>query len=149
MRYLRLPGRVPGPGPRELEPCFFVLCKRHWINRVPGAHQGDSLCIPSTLTLTVGRWSCRLTSNLIGCPSEHRRGPGVTVTSYGRDHFKLVNMIVTARSHGSSSSLRSVLFLSVKYLVCVNYFMFRYRSLQGESPQMARPRGGLEPSARS
>ena len=20
--------------------CFFVLCKRHWINRVPGAHQG-------------------------------------------------------------------------------------------------------------
>ena len=27
--------------------CFFVLCKRHWINRVPGAHRGDSLCIPS------------------------------------------------------------------------------------------------------
>jgi len=24
--------------------CFFVLCKRHWINRVPGAHhEGDSL----------------------------------------------------------------------------------------------------------
>ena len=34
-------------------PCFFVLCKRHWINRVPGAHQGDSLCIPTTLTLTL------------------------------------------------------------------------------------------------
>jgi hypothetical protein len=34
-------------------PCFFVLCKRHWINRVPGEHQGDSLCIPSTLTLTL------------------------------------------------------------------------------------------------
>ena len=33
--------------------CFFVLCKRHWINRVPGAHQGDSLCIPFTLTLTL------------------------------------------------------------------------------------------------
>jgi len=30
--------------------CFFVLCKRHEINRVPGAHQGDSLCIPSTVT---------------------------------------------------------------------------------------------------
>ena len=35
------------------EPCFFVLCKRHWINRVPGAHHGDSLCVPSTLTLTL------------------------------------------------------------------------------------------------
>ena len=23
--------------------CCFVLCKRHWINRVPGAHRGDSL----------------------------------------------------------------------------------------------------------
>ena len=33
--------------------CFFVLCKRHWINRVPGAHRGDSLCIPFTLTLTL------------------------------------------------------------------------------------------------
>ena len=33
--------------------CFFVLCKRHWINRVPGAHQGDFLCIPFTLTLTL------------------------------------------------------------------------------------------------
>ena len=33
--------------------CFFVLCKRHWINRVPGAHHGDSLCIPFTLTLTL------------------------------------------------------------------------------------------------
>ena len=32
---------------------FFVLCKRHWINRVPGAHQGESLCIPFTLTLTL------------------------------------------------------------------------------------------------
>jgi len=21
--------------------CFFVLCKRHWINRVPGAHRGE------------------------------------------------------------------------------------------------------------
>ena len=33
--------------------CFFVLCKRHWINRVPGAHRRDSLCIPFTLTLTL------------------------------------------------------------------------------------------------
>ena len=59
--------------------CFFVLCKRlgHWINRVPGAHQGDFLCIPFTLTLTLV-----MPSYLIGCPSEHRRGPGVT--SYGR-----------------------------------------------------------------
>ena len=32
---------------------FLCLCKRHWINRVPGAHQGDSLCIPFTLTLTL------------------------------------------------------------------------------------------------
>jgi len=28
--------------PRHRTVCFFVLCKRHWINRVPGAHQGDS-----------------------------------------------------------------------------------------------------------
>ena len=33
--------------------CFFVLCKRHWFNRVPGAHRGDSLCIPLALTLTL------------------------------------------------------------------------------------------------
>ena len=34
--------------------CFmFVLCKRLWINRVPGAHQGGSLCIPFTCTLTL------------------------------------------------------------------------------------------------
>ena len=32
------PGQVAG---RSLDTvCFFVLCKRHWINRVPGAHQG-------------------------------------------------------------------------------------------------------------
>ena len=40
--------------------CFFVLCKRHWINRVPGAHRGDSLCIPFTLTLTLVMPSYRL-----------------------------------------------------------------------------------------
>ena len=33
--------------------CFFVLCKRHCINRVPGANRGDSLCIRFTLTLTL------------------------------------------------------------------------------------------------
>ena len=32
---------------------FFVLCKRHCIKSVPAAHQGDSLCIPFTLTLTL------------------------------------------------------------------------------------------------
>jgi len=32
--------------------CFFVLCKRHGFNRAPGAHRGDSLCIPLALTLT-------------------------------------------------------------------------------------------------
>ena len=26
--------------------CFLVLCKRHWINRGPGAHRGDSLYTP-------------------------------------------------------------------------------------------------------
>jgi len=50
-------GRTVSPVARALAPCFrvFVLCKRlgHWINRVPGAHQGDSLCIPFTLTLTL------------------------------------------------------------------------------------------------
>ena len=33
--------------------CFFVLCKRHWFNRVPGAHRGDSLHLPFTLTRTL------------------------------------------------------------------------------------------------
>jgi len=33
--------------------CFFVLCKRHQFNRVPGAHSGECLCIPSALTLTM------------------------------------------------------------------------------------------------
>ena len=33
--------------------CFFVLCKRHWFNRVPGAHRGECLCLPLTLTLTL------------------------------------------------------------------------------------------------
>ena len=28
------------PRPKTRTVCFFVLCKRHWINRVPGAHQG-------------------------------------------------------------------------------------------------------------
>ena len=37
--------------------CFFVLCKRHWINRVPGAHQGDSLCVPSGSTLTLAGYA--------------------------------------------------------------------------------------------
>ena len=40
--------------------CFFVLCKRHWINRVPGAHHGDpqnprALCVPFTLPVTLTR----------------------------------------------------------------------------------------------
>ena len=38
-------------------PCLFVLCKRHCINRVPGAHRGDSLCIRFTLTLTLAMQS--------------------------------------------------------------------------------------------
>ena len=33
--------------------CFLVLCKRHWINRGPGAHRGECLCIPSASTLTL------------------------------------------------------------------------------------------------
>ena len=33
--------------------CFFVLCKRHRFNKVPGAHCGDSLCIHPTLTRTL------------------------------------------------------------------------------------------------
>ena len=30
--------------------CFFVLCKRHRFNKVPGAHRGDSLRLPLALT---------------------------------------------------------------------------------------------------
>ena len=37
----------------EETPCFFVLCKRHWFNRVPGAHRGDSLHLPLALTRTL------------------------------------------------------------------------------------------------
>jgi hypothetical protein len=29
--------------------CFFVLCNRHWFNRVPGATLGI-VCLPFTLT---------------------------------------------------------------------------------------------------
>ena len=32
--------------------CFFVLCNRHWFNRVPGANLGI-VCLPSALTLTL------------------------------------------------------------------------------------------------
>jgi len=35
-------------------PCFFVLCKRHWFNRVPGAHRGDSLHLLGSRGRTVG-----------------------------------------------------------------------------------------------
>ena len=61
--------------------CFFVLCKRHWFNRVPGAHQGDSLYIPFTLTLTLAMPSYLLTS-LGASGNIGERGLGVT--SYGR-----------------------------------------------------------------
>ena len=55
---------APGPGLKlcnqsyqtsrlRLGPCFFVLCNRHWFNRVPGAHRGECLCLPFTLTLTL------------------------------------------------------------------------------------------------
>ena len=30
--------------------CLFVLCNRHWFNRVPGAHLATA-CVPSTLVL--------------------------------------------------------------------------------------------------
>ena len=39
--------------PSSVTVCFFVLCKRHWFNRVPGAHRGDSLHLPSALTRTL------------------------------------------------------------------------------------------------
>ena len=35
--FIPRPLRLPG----QYRVCFFVLCKRHWINRVPGAHRGD------------------------------------------------------------------------------------------------------------
>ena len=49
--------------------CFFVLCKRHQLNRVPGAHLG-SVCV--YLLPLLSRWLCRSTSSLIACSSEHR-----------------------------------------------------------------------------
>ena len=32
-------------------PCFFVLCNRHWFNRVSGANL-ETVCLPFTFTLT-------------------------------------------------------------------------------------------------
>ena len=55
--------------------CFFVLCKRHWINRVPGAHRGDSLCILFHLNSDAGYAVVPLT--LLGAPVNRcRKGLG-------------------------------------------------------------------------
>ena len=49
-----------------LKPCFFVLCKRHWINRVPGAHRGDSSVYTLHLNSDAGYAVVPLT--LLGAP---------------------------------------------------------------------------------
>ena len=71
-------GRVPGfRAPRTQTVCVF-LCFMYTtsVQQGPGGAPWKCLCIPTALTLTLRRWLCRSTPNLIGCPSEHRRGPG-------------------------------------------------------------------------
>jgi hypothetical protein len=56
------------PGPyrpvlRTATVCFFVLCYRHWFNRVPGSSLGI-VCLPSALTLTLAD----LPLTLLGAP---------------------------------------------------------------------------------
>ena len=56
------------PGPyrpvlRTATVCFFVLCYRHWFNRVPGSSLGIA-CLPSALTLMLAD----LPLTLLGAP---------------------------------------------------------------------------------
>ena len=46
--------------------CFFVLCKRHRFNKVPGSHRGDVLCITPHLNSDAGYAVVPLT--LLGAP---------------------------------------------------------------------------------
>ena len=48
-----LTGRLlPVPGWLTDPVCFFLICHRHWFNRVPGANLGIA-CLPSALILTL------------------------------------------------------------------------------------------------
>ena len=48
-----LTGRLlPVPGWLTDPVCFFLICHRHWFNRVPGANLRIA-CLPSALTLTL------------------------------------------------------------------------------------------------
>ena len=70
----------------ESTPVYFVFLPFAVLPRrftVPWFVHAWCLLPATAAALTIrARQLCRLTSNLIGCPSEHRRGPGVT--SYGR-----------------------------------------------------------------
>ena len=52
--------------------CFFVLCNRHWFNRVPGAHRGECLCLPFTFTLTLVMPIVTVTLKKINTRHTHR-----------------------------------------------------------------------------
>ena len=53
--------------------CFYVLCNRHWFNRVcPGGASGDCLSTLRSFSDAGCADQRRPTPNHIGCPSQHR-----------------------------------------------------------------------------